>query len=106
MSERNEVKAIVCDIYNPYVNFSVNYFYQGEVVIDSFHVIQWINHKISIYINTVRKKYKKKDDERLDEYNFRNNKDYKTIKQSREVYILNNYKWVILTPMHRINYST
>ena len=106
ISERNEVKAIVCDMYNPYVNFSVNYFHKAEVVIDSFHVIQWINHKISIYINNVKKKYRKKDDDRLDEYNFRNNKDYKTIKQSREVYILNNYKWVILTPRHRINYST
>jgi transposase len=106
LSERNQVKAIVCDMYNPYVNFSVNYFHQAEVVIDSFHVIQWINHKITIYINNVKKKYQQKDQDRLEDKNFSNNRAYKTIKQSKEVYILNNYKWVLLTPGHRINYST
>ena len=49
--------------HNDDVNFSVNYFRKAEVVIDSFHVIQWINHKISLYINNVKKKYRKKDDE-------------------------------------------
>lgn len=106
LSERNNVKAIVCDMYNPYINFSVNYFHQAAVVIDSFHVIQWINHKINIYINNVKKKYQQKEQEKLQDKNFRNNKDYKTIKQSKEVYILNNYRWILLTPRHRINYST
>ena len=106
LSERNSVKAVVCDMYNPYVNFSVNYFHKADVVIDSFHVIQWINNKINLYINNVKKKYQQKGHEMLEELNFRNNSVHKTIKQSKEVYILNNYRWVLLTPQHRINYST
>lgn len=106
LEERNNVEFVICDMYNPYVNFTVNYFHKATAIVDSFHVIQWINNKISLYINDIKKKYQAKDREQLDEYNYKNNRDYKTKRDSNEVYILKNYKWVLLKNMDHINYST
>ena len=55
LEERNNVEFIICDMYNPYVNFTVNYFHRATAIVDSFHVIQWINNKISLYINDVKR---------------------------------------------------
>jgi len=103
--ERAKVKVIVCDMYNPYINFAPDYFRNCTVVIDSFHVIQWINNKINIYINEVKKKYQKRDRKLLKEKNEHVSGSQKKAKMSREVYLLTRHRWVLLKSMKRIDYS-
>ena len=59
--ERDAVKYIVSDMYNAYLNLPRSFFKNAISIVDSFHVIQWINNKINIYINTVKKKYQKEN---------------------------------------------
>ena len=61
---------------------------------------------MNTYIYKVMKKYKKRDEQRLKEKNHDTNRDDKSIKPSREVILLQNYKWVILKNHDEINYST
>ena len=82
--ERDKVKYIVSDMYNAYLNLPCSFFKNAISIVDSFHVIQWINNKINIYINSVKKAYQKE--------NYENNRNYQTKKDSREVYILRNFK--------------
>ena len=51
------------------------------------------------------KSYKKKDREALDQSNFETNRDYKTIKESREVILLKKYRWVLLKNQDDIIHS-
>lgn len=102
--ERDRVKYILCDMYAPYINLANTYLVKAEAVIDSFHVIQWINNRISIYINTVKKRYQKIDDEKRKESNYLENKDFIKRKDSKEVYLLKRHKWVLLSNVNNIEY--
>ena len=95
-SERANVVYIVSDMYDPYLKLPEKFFNNAESIIDSFHVISWINSKINIYINEVKKKYQKIDDERRVERNIKENKDFVKRKDSKEVYLLKNHRWVLL----------
>lgn len=97
LEERNKVEILICDMYDPYVNFSINYLHKAKVVLDSFHVVQWINRKINNYINQIKKKYQERDEKELMRRNLENNRNDKSRKQSREVYVLNHYRWVLLS---------
>ena len=92
-------------MYNPYINFTKDYFRNAKPVVDSFHVVQWINRKIAAYITEVKKKYQDRDKELLKEENFRNNRNYQTRKDSKEVYLLKNYKWFLLMAQEDIEYK-
>ncbi|MCI5724130.1 MAG: transposase [Erysipelotrichaceae bacterium] len=83
-NERDKVKYIVSDMYNAYLNLPCSFFKNAISIVDSCHVIQWINNKINIYINSVKKAHQKE--------NYENNRNYQTKKDSREVYILKNFK--------------
>lgn len=104
--ERDKVKFLICDMYNPYINYTAKYFRNARAVVDSFHVIQWMNTRINQYINNVKKKYQDRDEKKLIESNYKNNTEYKTKSVSNEVYLLNNYRWLILKNNESINYST
>lgn len=59
--ERDAVKYIVSDMYNAYLNLPRSFFKNAISIVDSFHVIQWINNKINIYISiSLRKNIRKK----------------------------------------------
>lgn len=62
----------------------------------SFHVISWINNKINLLINDVKKHYQKIDEEKRKERNALENVDFIKRKDSKEVYLLKNHRWVIL----------
>ena len=62
--ERLKVKFIISDMYGPYLELPKKYFNNAISVIDSFHVIAWINNKINLFINDVKKEYQKRDDEK------------------------------------------
>lgn len=59
LKERKTVKFLICDMYNPYINYTKNYFYNSVAIVDSFHVISWLNRSINNYINQVKKDSKK-----------------------------------------------
>ena len=104
LEERDNVKYICCDMYDPYVNYSVKFFHNAAVITDSFHVLQWLLRLINDYINKVKKRYQAKDKERLEKKNLQNNFDFKTIKESKEVFILKKAKWVLLLHPNKWTY--
>ena len=103
-TERDRVECLCCDMYNPYINYTEQYFLHSVAVTDSFHVLQWLLHLINIYINDVKKKYQANDKKKRDKKNYQNNSDNKTIKDSKEVYILKNFRWVLLESKKNIKY--
>lgn len=94
--ERETVEYLCCDMYDPYVNYTVHYFMNAKPVIDSYHVLQWILRLVRNYINEVKKRYQKRDLKRLEEKNRNSNRDVKKAEDSREVYILKKAPWVLL----------
>lgn len=55
--ERKEVKYLICDMYNPYINYTKRYFPNSIAIIDSFHVVSWLIHKIIFHLNTLKKTF-------------------------------------------------
>ena len=104
--ERDTVEYLVCDMYNPYINYTVRFMTKAKALVDSFHVMQWILNKINQYINKVKNKYQARDDKELEEKNYKTNRENKTKAVSREVYLLNNYKWLMLKNNDSIKYTT
>lgn len=94
--ERLKVEVVITDMYGPYLNFPEKYFYKSRCIVDSFHVVSFLIRVINNYINAVQKKYQAKDNEKRKEKNIRNNTSYKTIKDSREVALLKNYRFFLL----------
>lgn len=93
--ERARVKYLISDMYNPYIQWVNRYFPNAVSVVDSFHVIQWVTHKIDLYIRNLIKTFKKRDREAyianggiITEHTY--------IPKSREVYLLQKYRWLIL----------
>lgn len=105
LAERARVKYIISDMYNPYIQWVGRYFPNAVSVVDSFHVIQWITHKIDMYIRNLIKSFKKRDKE-----NFIANggiiTEHTYIPPSREVYLLQKYRWLILANRSSIFYHT
>jgi transposase len=95
-SERDRVEFLCCDMYDPYINYTAKYFIHARAVTDSFHVLQWLLRLIRNYINSVKRKYQMRDRQRLTEKNESTNQDQKSVKDSKEVYILKNAGWVLL----------
>lgn len=54
-TERNHVKYLISDMYNPYIAYVEKYFPNAVPVVDSFHVIQWITRSIDNYIRQLLK---------------------------------------------------
>lgn len=94
--ERLKVKYVISDMYDTYLRFPEKYFNNSISIIDAFHVISWINNKINLFINEVKKAYQKRDDERRKEKNIEENRDFIKRKDSKEVYLLKNHRWVLL----------
>lgn len=103
--ERNRVKYLITDMYNPYIRYVETYFPNAVPVVDSFHVIQWITHSIDNYIRKLIKKYKQRDRE-LYESQWKPEVMPKYIPPSREVYLLQKYRWLILANRSNIIYHS
>ena len=104
-NERRNVKFIITDMYEPYLQMNRKYFSNAIPVVDSFHVIQWINNRVNLYINEVKKKYQKRDDEKRKQKNHDENKDFIRRKDSKEVYLLKRHRWVLLMNEDNIEYD-
>ena len=105
LEERAHVKYLISDMYNPYIQWVGRYFPNAVSVVDSFHVIQWITHKIDMYIRNLIKSFKKRDRENF-VANGRIITEHTYIPPSREVYLLQKYRWLILANRSSIFYHT
>ena len=105
LEERKRVKGIISDMYKPYLELPKKYFPNAVTVIDSFHVTQFLIQKINIYINGVAKRYKEKNQKELEKNNHDTNRDYQTIRDSKELVLLKKYRWILLKNQEDIKYS-
>lgn len=65
LNDRNQVKIVVTDFYEPYISLTKEFFPKAKVLIDRFHIIQLIgrsfkNHRIAVMkrFNQSDKRYK------------------------------------------------
>ena len=101
--ERAAVKYLITDMYNPYINYVDQYFPNAVPVIDSFHVIQWITRLIDNYIRQLLKKFKTRDKEREEALSLEQQRPVH-LPISDEVYLLQNFRWLILANQMNIKY--
>ena len=104
--ERDNVKYLICDMYNPYINYVKRYFPNAKAVVDCFHVAQWLSTKLNNYVNQVKRKYREIDDQRLKDKNDRTNRDHRSIKKSDELYIIDKFRWTLLKNKDDIDYDS
>lgn len=105
LNERENVKYLICDMYNPYINYVSRYFPNAKCIVDNFHVIKWINNRLTSYINSVKKKYEERDRKKNNENDYKINKTFIKHKDSKEVYILKQYRYFLLSNKDNIEYS-
>lgn len=103
--ERKNVKAVISDAYGPYQNLCERFFPNAQPILDSFHVVKYINQKLILYVNELLKRYRKKQEKEREEKNEMSNTDFKTLKDSQEIVLLRDYRWVILKNKNDISYS-
>lgn len=107
--ERCNVKYIISDMYNPYINYTHKYFPNATSIVDSFHVMQYINNKIEQYCRDLKNKFKKRDKDKAIELALAKGKtvnvDEINVPLSDEVYLLQKHRWVILKNQDNIVYS-
>lgn len=104
-AEKNSVKYLISDMYNQYISYVDKYFPNAVSVIDSFHVIQWIIRMIDNYIRQLLKKYRQRDRE-LAEALSREEQRLLSLPLSDEVYLLQKYRWLILSNHSNITYHS
>ena len=103
--ERASVKYLISDMYNPYINYVEQYFPNAVSVIDSFHVIQWITRLIDNYIRLLLRKFRMRDKEREEALSLEQQRPVH-LPVSDEVYLLQNFRWLILANQANINYRS
>ena len=101
--ERNAVKYLISDMYNPYIAYVEKYFPNAVPVVDSFHVIQWITRAIDNYIRQLIKKIRQRDREYQDRLCQEQQRPV-SLPMSDEVYLLQKYRWLILANQSNIRY--
>ena len=103
--ERNSVRYLISDMYNPYLAFVDKYFPNAVPVVDSFHVIQWITHSIDQYIRQLIKKFRQRD-RKLEDQLSREHLKPVSLPMSDELYLLQKYRWLILSNQSNIRYHS
>ncbi len=92
--ERILVKYLISDMYAPYLNYVGKYFPNAAPVVDSFHVIKYLNLQLDDYIKALLDKYLIRDENRKRLHGYSPSRHYR---QSDEVYLLKHKKWIILS---------
>ena len=90
-------------MYNQYIAYVDKYFPNAVPVVDSFHVIQWITRLIDNYIRQLLKKYRQRDRELAEQRSIELQKPVSP-QLSNEVYLLQKYRWLILSSISNIKY--
>lgn len=105
IEERNQVKYLISDMYNPYIAYVDKYFPNTVPVVDSFHVIQWIIRSIDAYIRQLLKKFRQRDNELQEKLSLEQQRPV-SLPVSNEVYLLQKYRWLILSNQSGITYHS
>ncbi len=105
IEERLKVKYLISDMYNPYIAYVEKYFPNATPVVDSFHVIQWIVKLIDNYIRALVNKYKQRDRENFLQQHPGILPPF-SVPLSNEVYLLQKYRWLILSNQSNIRYHS
>ena len=103
--ERAHVKYLISDMYNPYIAYVDKYFPNAVPVVDSFHVIQWITRAIDNHIRTLLKGFRQRDRELQEKISLERGCDV-TLPISDEIYLLQKYRWLVLSNRSNIRYHT
>lgn len=103
VEERNAVKFLLSDMYNPYLAYVEKYFPHAVPVVDSFHVVQWVIHAIDTYMRQLLKKYRQRDRQREEQKSAETGQQV-TLPVSDEVYLLTKYRWLVLSNRANIQY--
>ncbi len=108
VSERDQVEYLVSDMFDTYRLLAGPgcMFRNATSVIDTFHHTQPLIFRINDYICKVKKEYQKRDRCILKEENYQNNRNHKTRKDSREVYLLKHYDYFLLKNHDEISYDS
>ena len=103
--ERDAVKYLISDMYNPYLAYVEKYFPNAVSVVDSFHVVQWVIRAIDNYIRSLIRKYRQKireaEERRTAELGYP-----VSLPQSDELYLLQKYRWLILSNKDSLTYHS
>lgn len=105
LKERSNVKYLVSDMYAPYSAYIDKYFFNAVHIVDSFHVVKWINSKILVYINALARRQKYKDEERHEklEQEFKRKIEFVP---SNEYYLLKHFHWIVLANNENLDYQS
>ena len=78
---------MVTDMYNPYLAYAGTFFPNAVSAIDSYHVIQWLIHRLNMLLIHITKEYERRDDE----YRLKREEEHIPVRKnwvSDEVYLL------------------
>ncbi len=88
-----------------YINYVTRYFPNAQAIVDGFHVKKWILDRLNTYYRSVLKRYKDIENAELKRNNFLFNISFKSIKHSREVNILQDFKFILFENVANIDYT-
>ncbi len=103
--ERNAVKYLLSDMYNPYIAYVDKYFPNAVSVVDSFHVVQWVIHSIDGYIRSLVKKFRQQQREAEERRSMELGHPI-SLPLSDELYLLQKYRWLVLSNRDNITYRS
>lgn len=101
--ERFAVKYLISDMNNEYLRYVGKYFPNALPVVDSFHVIQWINAELDKLLRAMQKAYAERDSHREKEISIEVGRKVH-LPMSDEVYLLKNYRFFLLSNPDTIHY--
>lgn len=105
IEERNSVKYLLSDMYNPYIEYVNKYFPNAVSVVDSFHVVQWIIRSLDNYIRQMERQFRQRDQEREEQKSAECHYPV-SFPVSDELYLLRKYRWLILSNQSTLRYHT
>lgn len=103
--ERNQVKFLLSDMYNPYLSFVDKYFPNAVSVVDSFHVVQWVVRAIDTYIRQLEREFRQRDRDREEQLSAEQGHPI-SLPISDELYLLKKFRWLILSNHENITYHS
>ena len=101
--ERFAVQYLISDMNNEYLRYVEKYFPNATAVIDSFHVIQWINMELDKHLRSLQKAFAERDIKRQEEKSAETGRQVH-LPMSDEVYLLKNYRFFLLSNADSIKY--
>lgn len=101
--ERFAVKYLISHMNNEFIRYVDRYFPNAVSVVDSFHVIQWINAELDSYVRTLQRSILARDSELQKEKSLEAGHQVR-LPMSDEYYLLKHYRFFLLSNPDTITY--